>query len=137
MIEKCYQILESLITPQKVTHDLFDYLKWTQTIPVGASSLIREQDNSYVVAAFVLHSSDEEKEVLIEQDDSITILFFELIKDYFGIKPISVKVEIAIGSFTPPNANGFYSIEKCKAILYYNKDLSVVDVDFYYSSRFP
>ena len=103
--------LEEIFSHEKLKKDLLD--SFDEPLPTFVRSS---------------NSCSEEKSEFFTGQENINILSISLIRKYEMATFFPYKVEIAIG---PINAiSGYVFIEKFKAIMYYDSEFRIVDIDF-------
>jgi len=120
--------LEEMLPINRIKRDFADYLEW-------ADDIHKTESNEYVFNAAEENKSSY-KEVRISAKNAITVLYYKFVKDMYGVCYSPITICVAIGEFVKPDKNGIYHVEKCMAYLYYNYELSLTSVDFFYNKLF-
>lgn len=126
MAKSIIELYKSYFPIEKIKKDLFEYLDemLSDTFINGEYVFeISEQDSSSIT-----------KDVQISRNDTLTI--FRVDSSYQFDMDFYFYITIAIGKFKDRNENGFYGVEKCEALLKYNYDFSLYDIEFSYSNMF-
>ncbi len=119
-IIKLYELYFPL---DKLRQDLFGYLD--RMMPESV------KENEYVFEVLEIDSPELIKEVRISKTDLLTA--YKIKSSYEFKTDLYYFVTIGIGEFKNRDENGLWEVEKCHAILKYNFDFSLYDIEFSYS----
>lgn len=114
--------LQSKFSLKKVRKDLFDYLQ----------EMLSDKfdEGSYTFLVEEITGLEKDKAVRINENDVLNIIQYDSL--YKFNTDMYYEVALAIGKFKDRDENGFYEVEKCEALLKYNADFSLYDVEFSY-----
>lgn len=114
LIDAFLKELNTTFTNNKVKDDFILYISTDEDVMVEAYD----------------SKNDTIREVTINSNDEITVISKRIIDTIPDVICYKLDILIGIGNFRIKN--GIYKVSKCLAILHYNENIELVNVDFIY-----
>lgn len=109
-------------THEKVKKDFYEYLKSNFQDAFDGEFFNIQTEEFYL--------DDNFKLVKISPNDNITIYQYQ--SDFKFNTDLYYYVSVGIGKFINRGEDRLYGVEKCEALLKYNADFSLYDLEFFY-----